>query len=288
MNYNELMSWYNEHYLEIYGFEPKSFWEFTKNNYFDKQIDDEIATKTIKKDLQDKKNNPHYHQDFGARTSFSKFNSEYARRLIEFYTCKGDKILDPFSGRTRKTICEILGREYTGFEINPKYCQKEVINDDCINVAKYIKGEYDCLFTCPPYWNLEVYSKDIKGDLSLCKTYDEFINEYFKRLSINLKYIKNTGLVIIVIADYREKNKLIPLHYDTIKILEKNQWQLYDEIILEMSPVARHCYYSQAVTKRRMLTTHEYVLIFSKPECNIEERKQKEDFNIINNKKVLF
>jgi hypothetical protein len=55
-----------------------------------------------------------------------------------------------------------------------------------------------------------------------------------------------------------------------------------------MSPVARHCYYSQAVTKRRMLTTHEYVLVFAKPECDIEKRKQEEDFNIIKNKVTLF
>jgi DNA modification methylase len=227
MNYNELMSWYNEHYKDLYGFEPKSFWEYIKNNFFDKQIEDEIATKTLKEEFKQKKENPNYHKDFGARTSFSKFNSEYARRLIEFYTCKGDKILDPFSGRTRKKICEILGRNYTGFEINKEYCQDNVINDDCINSPKYLKDkDFDCLFTCPPYWNLEVYSENLKGDLSICKTYEEFVQEYFKRMSTNLQFIKNSGLIIIVIADYREKNRLLPLHYNTIKILENNQWQL--------------------------------------------------------------
>lgn len=45
-----------------------------------------------------------------------------------------------------------------------------------------------------------------------------------------------------------------------------------------MNPAKRHVYYPLALAKRRMFTTHEYTLIFSK-NTDIEERKFKEEFN---------
>lgn len=286
MKYNEKMSWYNKHYKQLYGFEPKSFWEFNRQSKLDRLITDLHSQQTLKDDLSSKKESETYNHTWGARTSLSQFNTEYARRIIEFYSCKNDKILDPFAGRTRMEICNILNRQYNGFEINSKYVRSGIINDDCLNIDNYnLNKDYDMLLTCPPYWEMEKYSIDnpIEGDLSMLKTYPEFEQEYKKRFSKVVPYIKDNGICSVVIANYRTNGEYIPLETLTINTFVELGWKIYDIVILEMNPAARQPYYSQAVTKRRQLTTHEYLLIFHK-NTNIEERKFNEDYNIINNK----
>ncbi|MHA1335744.1 MAG: DNA-methyltransferase [Promethearchaeota archaeon] len=50
------------------------------------------------------------------------FPEELPRRLIEFYSYKGDIILDPFIGSGTTAIAAIkLGRHFIGYEISPEY-----------------------------------------------------------------------------------------------------------------------------------------------------------------------
>lgn len=271
------MAWYAEHGRFLYPFEIKSIWEFVKNTTFDKKIVDKVAQETLKEDFLEKARNKNYHKDFGARSALSKFNTEYAWKLISFFSCEEDKIIDPFAGRTRQIICQELNRDYEGFEINPKYAREGIIIDDCVNIKSYFSpGVFDLMFTCPPYWNMEKYSKDIEGDLSRCISYRKFLKLCSKRLKLCVECVKNNGLIIIVVADFRYKNQFIPLHFDIINIVNEAGWSLYDLIILEMNPMSRRCFYAQAITKRRMLTTHEYCLVFHK-DTIIADRKYKED-----------
>lgn len=273
------MKWYADHFKRIYSFYPMSFWKFVKNTPFDKRIKDDVSIETYKEDKKSKSHLKGRKEHWGGRTSFGKFNSEYARRLILFYSCRGDKVIDPFAGRTRFKICQELNRPYTGFEINKKFVfDLSIINDDCINIDKYTEqGSFDFLFTCPPYWSVEKYSKNIDGDLSRAKTYRTFLNEYTKRLSKAFSRLKKNGVAVIVVSDFRKDGVFYSLHHDTIDIALQNDWPLYDVVILEMSPAARNCYFGQAVAKRRMLCCHEYALVFSKTN-EIEKRKFAEDY----------
>lgn len=275
--YREKMQWYAQHGRFLYPFEIKSIWDFVKNTPFDKRIRDKVAKETLEKDLMGKKRSKTYHKTWGAKTALSKFNTQYAYKIISFFSCKNDKILDPFAGRTRQIICQELGRDYQGFEINSSFANEGIIVDDCLNVLSYFSKEhFHLLFTCPPYWNVEKYSKDIEGDLSRYLNYEEFLSEYKNRFEVCLQCIKEDGLVVIVVADFRYKNRFISLHNDTINMMNVFGWDLYDCIILEMNPTARRCFYAQAITKRRMLTTHEYCLVFHK-NTSIAQRKFVED-----------
>lgn len=278
MKFREIVKWYSSMYRSIYGltFQPKSFWNYKRNTEFDKKIQDVGYDLSMQRELDAKEG------DFlkGSRQTLSKFNSEYAKNTINFYTTEGSHILDPFGGRSRKTICNELGRKYTGFEINENYALPEVIVDDCFNIDKHIEKDkkFDFLYTCPPYWNMEIYSKDLDGDLSIAKTYEEFFDGYEKRMLKCAEYVDEKGLIIVTLCDFRYEGKFYSFHNDTINMFKKGGWNLYDLIILEMNPAKRHVYYPLALAKRRMFTTHEYTLIFSK-NTDIEERKFKEEFN---------
>jgi len=202
-------------------------------------------------------------------------------------------ILDPFAGRTRATIANHLGRDYTGFELTEKYFPAvksydiEVFNMDSAKMYEVLDTWFKCdlVFTCPPYWNMEKYS-DNENDLSTFKTYDEFLNGCNKRLELASKYLKEDGFLIVVLMDFRKEGVLYPWHTDTINYFHNNtDFKLYDTIIWEMSPRKRQPLYPQALVNRRMLNTHEYCLVFNRktqPELReFYDKKLAEDEAVI-------
>jgi len=125
---------------------------------------------------------------FAPRVSI--FKPAAAKSLIKAYLDEFDTIFDPtagYSGRMIGAVC--CGKNYIGRDINDltieedKNCWnfvKENIStnptvDLAVADALAVKGEYDCLMTCPPYEKIEEW-KNSKGEkISSTKTCDEWI-----------------------------------------------------------------------------------------------------------------
>ena len=203
----------------LYDFEPKSIWDYKKYTDFDKQISDKVASKELSRDTSKGKD---WVKVGGGLRALSKFNSENCKNIINYFTCKGDTILDPFAGRSRATISNHLGRKYIGFELTEKYFPQtigedlRVYNDDSANMGKWLDYlDYaDLVFTCPPYWDMEKYSKD-ENDLSTFKTYDKFLDGCNSRLELASQYLKDDGFLIVALMDFRRKGILHSWHTDT-------------------------------------------------------------------------
>tara|TARA_Y100001963_G_scaffold96735_1_gene133153 strand:- start:201 stop:1130 length:930 start_codon:yes stop_codon:yes gene_type:complete len=277
---------------EFYDFEPKSIWDYKKYTSFDKKITDKIASDGLKEDYKKGKNIKEWVKVGGGQRALSKFNSENCKNIINFFTSKGDIILDPFAGRTRATISNHLGRKYVGFELTEKYFPQtigedlRVYNDDSANMGKWLDYlDYaDLVFTCPPYWDMEKYSDD-SNDLSTFKTYDKFLDGCNSRLELASQYLKEDGFLVVVLMDFRKKGILHSWHTDTINYFHNNtDFKLYDTMVWEMSPAKRQPLYPQALLNRRMLNTHEYCLVFNrKTQTELRDfydRKLEEDMNI--------
>lgn len=120
-----------------------------------------------------------------------------------FCTDKG-KILDPFAGGSvRGIVASILGFKYDGNDL-----RQEQINANVENAKEILKSnfpvwtcgdsndidiikngqEYDMIFSCPPYADLEVYS-DNEKDLSTMD-YPRFIEVYRSIIKKKLRTIK--------------------------------------------------------------------------------------------------
>ena len=97
--------------LYEFSYEPKSFWEYSRGNNIDKLVED----------IKSYDHNKVEQKDFlkAGRGSFlSKFNSEYAKRIIEMWSKEDDFIVDPFAGRSsRPLVSTLLGRNYVGFDV---------------------------------------------------------------------------------------------------------------------------------------------------------------------------
>lgn len=96
----------------------------------------------------------------------SLFNPVLARYLINKYLNNYDQVFDPFSGFSGRLLgATSLGKLYIGQDIREESVKESNDIIEFFNLDAYIStenilnssGEYDCLFTCPPYKNQEIY-----------------------------------------------------------------------------------------------------------------------------------
>ena len=110
----------------------------------------------------------------------SVFNPVLARYLVENYLNEFDVIFDPFSGFSGRLLgtCS-TDRKYIGQDFNATVVEEsnKLIRDFQLNaVVEYRdsskdNGQYDCLFTCPPYNSAEIYFEDM-----ILQDCDDWIN----------------------------------------------------------------------------------------------------------------
>jgi hypothetical protein len=118
-----------------------------------------------------------------------------------------------------------------------------------------------CL-TCPPYYNLEIYSKK---DLSAMGTYAEFIENYSKILKDACLLLKNNSFFVIVVGDLRnDEGAYYGFVYDTIRILLDSKLKLYNEIILKNSIGTAAVRAANSMKTKKITKIHQNVLVFYK------------------------
>jgi len=217
---------------------------------------------------------------------FSEFNPMIAENIINFWSEKGDIILDPFAGRTRAIISAIKERNYVGIEISKEVYKKVMKN---INQDKLFKEEYtpiiyncdsfyldsleipevDFIFSCPPYWNLERY-ESCEGQLSDIKDYQTFLERYKSIMEKAIDYLKEEGYLALVVGDFRINKKYYSFHCDNIKIMQELGLKLHDIICIQSVTfdIANRRF---GIFKKYKFTSkvHEYLLIFKK--CLIKD-----------------
>ena len=191
----------------------------------------------------------------------------------------GAKIFDCFAGDCFKgLVFALCGYEFTGIELrqeqvddNINCCKKfenlnlKYICDDGQNVDKYLQKEsQDLLFSCPPYYNLEVYS-NLPNDASNQKDYCDFLKILDNAYSKSIEILKDNRFAVIVVGNIRDKQGF---YYnfinDIINIFNRNGMFLLNELILK-EPVATRCFTSRILFKsRKIVKIHQNILVFYK------------------------
>lgn len=119
----------------------------------------------------------------GPRVSI--FNPVVAKYLVQKYLDEFEIVFDPFSGfsgRLLGTCC--LGKYYIGQDIREETVAESlsIIQHHALSAQISSKdvlqsaGTYPCLFTCPPYADVELYQ-----DNQVVKTCDDWIDECISR-----------------------------------------------------------------------------------------------------------
>lgn len=223
-----------------------------------------------------------YDSEDAQKLNTSIFDPALCEILYHWFCREGGSILDPFAGGSvRGIVANYLGYKYTGIDIRQE--QVDSNREQAINILPinnqpqwYVgdsnellndnwNQEFDFVFSCPPYADLEVYS-DLEGDISN-KPYDEFLKLYSSIISKSCKLLKSGSYACFVVGEVRDKKgNYIGFVPDTVKAFEKCGMKFYNEAILLNSIASASMRADRQFSSgQKLVKVHQNVLIFKKP-----------------------
>lgn len=201
-----------------------------------------------------------------------------AEILCQWFGRTNGKYFDCFAGDTVfGYVAAHIGNEFIGIELRDEQARlnnervqqfgelARYICDDGRNVQKHIpKNSQDFLFSCPPYFDLEVYS-DLPNDASNQATYADFIAILKTAFVAACECLKENSFAAIVVGDVRDTKGAYYGFPDSIKqIFSQAGLHLYNELILVEVSGNASIRAAQQMKGRKVVKTHQNVLIFYK------------------------
>ena len=208
----------------------------------------------------------------------SLFDPVLAEVLVSWFSLKGWKTFDTFAGDVSfGFVSAYLGRPFTGIELREEQVRvnqekadeyglpAKWITDDGANAAKHFKPEsQDFFFSCPPYFNLEVYS-DLPNDASNQDSYEDFISIIERAFTAAIKALKQDRFAAIVVSDVRDKRGFyLQFPADIMRIFRENGMELYNDMVLVNAVGTASIRAGGYFNHRKVARTHQQVLIFYK------------------------
>ena len=253
------------------GFLPCSIWEPNKNitKILKNEINDVAQTrKTLNKNRSDRRNGVN-------NGKCSVFNPHLAQMILSAYAPLHGKIYDAFGGGgTRGYIATKMGYDYTGIEIRKEEVERVKKQMDkwnisfkllCEDSTTYLsKEKFDFAFTCPPYYDLELYS-NLPNDLSNAKTYNDYLIMMQKVVKNIYIMLKKNSFCIFVVGNFRnKKGELEHLNGDLIKIAKQEGFKLWDELIYKGASEVALTRCGKFEKNRKSIRMHEYIIVLKK------------------------
>jgi DNA modification methylase len=221
---------------------------------------------------------------------FTGLHSVFPSPLMEWIILRyggppGGLILDAFAGGPpRGVVSALMGYRYLGYDI-----RQEQINEDLKIIANLgVRGsvDYKCsdgtvldgcednscdaAISCPPYYNLEQYS-DLPNDLSNLNSYDEFNQAMFNCAKAHFRVMKPGTFVCMVVGNFRTKDgdrkgELIDFRSDTVFNFREAGFVLQQDVVLVKNFASAAIRAPTAWLGKKLVSRHEYLLVFRKPE----------------------
>ena len=211
-----------------------------------------------------------------AMSSVSLLDPVLSELVILWFGLPKSKTFDCFAGDSVfGYVSSYLGNEFTGIELRKEQAdlnnkrvkgfQSKYICDDARNVLNHIEEKsQDLLFSCPPYFDLEVYS-DLPNDASNQDNYEDFIKILDSAFTDAIKCLKNNRFAVITVGDVRDKQGFYYRFVDDIKdIFKRNNLLLYNELILVESIGTLPQRVGRFMEHRKIGKCHQNVLVFFK------------------------
>lgn len=197
--------------------------------------------------------------------------------VCKWFAMPHSNVFDVFAGDTVfGYVSSYLGNKFTGIELRKeqadfntkqtKGMDATYICDDGQNVLNHIEPEtQDLLFSCPPYFDLEVYS-DMENDASNQGSYADFMQIIDNAFSNAIKCLKNDRFAVIVVGDVRNRKTGFYYNFpeDIKAVFRKNGMECLNELIL-IDPVGTaRLRATRYMDYRKVAKIHQNVLVFYK------------------------
>lgn len=213
--------------------------------------------------------------------TLSIFDPVLAELMYYWFCPIGGTILDPFAGgNVRGVVAALTNHKYTGVDIRQEQVDANIVSaekiigeapkphwicGDSSNIRDIASGEYDMIFNCPPYFDLEQYS-DNPADLSNM-TYEKFLESYRLIVKQCADMLKDNRFAVFVVGDIRDRKTGMYRNFvsETISAFIDAGLHLYNEIILVTSIGSLPLRASNNFkTARKVGKRHQNILVFYK------------------------
>lgn len=210
----------------------------------------------------------------------SIFDPVLCEVVYTWFSSEDALVLDPFAGGSvRGLMAAFLNRNYIGLDIREEQIEENVaqhkeqpniskkvewIHANSENIDLHVNEQADLIFTCPPYFDLEVYS-DLKEDLSN-KSFEEFLVSYQTIIEKSCQLLKDDRFAVVVIGDIRDNQGMYRnIVSKTIEYFLEAGLSLYNEIILKtaLATVPLRAARPFKAT-RKVCKCHQNILVFLK------------------------
>lgn len=219
----------------------------------------------------------------------SIFDPVLCEIMYKWFNIENGSIYDCFAGGSvRGIVADKLGYKYTGIDLRKEQvdanyenakelnCNPTWFCDDSLNVDKYLENEsVDMIFSCPPYFDLEVYS-DNPNDISNMN-WEDFRKTYFEIIRRACNKLKNNRFAVFVVSDIRDKDGYYRNFVDFTKwCFNKCGLKTYNEIILlnALGTAMLRC--AGPFKNRKLTKVHQNVLVFYKGDVSKIQENFKE------------
>lgn len=233
----------------------------------------------------------------GGVAGTSVFDPVLCEMIYKWFAKPGGRILDPFAGESTKGIvASFLGYQYTGVElrqgqVDTNNAQALLVQEKVrqrtgeeIPLPTWVQGDssqltdvldehepfadgYDFIWTSPPYFDLEIYSKSEK-DGSAFETYPKFMAWYKDIFGQAVARLKPNRFVAVKVGEIRDDSAsgfYRNFEADNIRVFEELGLHHYNRIVLVTAvgslPVRIG---SQFPKYRKVGNTHQMIYIFWK------------------------
>lgn len=200
-----------------------------------------------------------------------------AEIVCRWFGFKNCQTFDCFAGDSVfGFVSAYLGNQFTGIELREQQANlnnervaemtARYICDDGQNVAKHIEPEsQDLLFSCPPYFNLEVYS-DLPNDASNQGSYEDFIQILRNAFTAAVGCLKKNRFAVICVGDVRDRKTGFYYDFcgDIKRIFREAGVLLYNEIVLVEQTASTALRAARYMETRKVAKTHQHILVFFK------------------------
>ncbi len=200
----------------------------------------------------------------------AKFPETLAQEFIEFFTKKGDTVLDPMMGTGSALVAALrAGRHSVGIELNPKYFKiaQQLLQDeqaalgrpaarlglnlyncDAARAGELHLPPIDYVITSPPYWDmlhargaatqkkrratpgLDVVYSNDPRDLGNVGDYAEFVERLALIYEALDPVLKPKAYLTIIVKNVKKGGQIYPLAWDLAQRLTRT-YTLKDERI---------------------------------------------------------
>lgn len=224
----------------------------------------------------------------GGQSVFDPVLTELAYRWF----CPPDgTILDPFAGGSvRGVVAGYLGNKYIGIDLaetqiienrrqadlilTPPHDVKWVSGDSAVELDNLPSQSVDFVFSCPPYHDLEVYSKN-PVDISAMK-WPQFLTAYQSIITKSVSKLAQNRFAMFVVGEFRHGSRGVYRGFlnATIDAFESAGANYYNELVL-VQPVGTLPIRAarQFKISRKLGRTHQTALIFVKGDPKLAAEK---------------